>query len=347
MNILILISSLSYGGAEKQAVIDANLLSRDHSVWLITFAGGPLKKLLSEKVNYQQLEKKGYLRTALKIHKIIFDNKIDVIHASLFAAMILSAMAALFSKAKVFWHFHSHEYEAPFYSKIAFMICSRISAVKKITFVNKELKGYLSRRFLLPHSKLDLLYNSSGFEYVEQKTIDHDGPLVIGYVGRLVKLKRVHYLITLAENLLKNKFSDFEICIVGDGDEYDHLKNEVKSKALNKQINFLGFQENTEPLYRRFDLFVLPSQEECLSMALIDAGLCGIPAIAFDVGGNSEIVLQEKTGYIVSSLDELIARAIVLINDKELRLRFGNEAHEHCEKTFSQKTRKENLLALI
>jgi glycosyltransferase involved in cell wall biosynthesis len=165
-------------------------------------------------------------------------------------------------------------------------------------------------------------------------------------VGRLVQLKRVHYLIALAENLQKKKFSDFEICIVGDGDEYDHLRNEVKSKALAKQVRFLGFQENTEPFYRRFDLFILPSQEECLSIALIDAGLCGIPAIAFDVGGNSEIILHEKTGYIVSSLDDLIARTHTLIKEKDLRLRLGNAARDYCEKTFGQETRKENLLAL-
>ncbi len=346
MNILILISSLEFGGAEKQAVIDANLLAQDHNVRLITFSGGPLEKQLTDKVNYQQLKKTGYLRTALKLHKAILNNKIDMIHASLFAAMILSALAALFNKTKVFWHFHSHEYDAPFYSKMAFMICSRMPAVKKITFVNKELKGYLSKRFLLPRGKLVLLYNSSGFESVEKKAVDHEGPLVIGYVGRLVQLKRVHYLITLAEDLLKSRFTDFEICIVGDGDEYDHLKNEVKSKALDKQLNFLGFQEDTEPLYRRFDLFILPSREECLSMALIDAGICGLPAIAFAVGGNNEIILNEKTGYIVSTLDDLIARSHTLIKDKELRLRFGNAAREHCEKEFSQKARKENLLAL-
>ena len=48
---MFIISSLSFGGAEKQAVMDANLLSKDNIVYLVTFFDGPQLKLINEKVN--------------------------------------------------------------------------------------------------------------------------------------------------------------------------------------------------------------------------------------------------------------------------------------------------------
>ena len=57
MNVLILISSLSFGGAEKQAVIDANLLSEGHTVFLGTFKDGPLKGQLRSDVKHILIKK--------------------------------------------------------------------------------------------------------------------------------------------------------------------------------------------------------------------------------------------------------------------------------------------------
>jgi glycosyltransferase involved in cell wall biosynthesis len=260
--------------------------------------------------------------------------------------MIISALATVFSRVKVFWHFHSHEFDAPFHSKMALMACARTAAVRKITFVNKELQNYLFREFHLQPNKLVLLYNSTGIAWREQETSRPQGPLVIGYVGRLVALKRVHYLVSLAEELLKKGSRHFEVWIIGDGAEAGNLKKEVESKTLNGIVKFYGFQENTEKYYRRFDLFILPSAEECLSIALIDAGYCGVPALAFNVGGNNEIVLHEKSGYIVSSRAELLERANALLNDGGLRARLGATARSHCEKMFGPLARKENLMAL-
>ncbi len=58
MNLLILISSLSFGGAEKQAILDANMLSKQHNVWLVYFNKGTLKNKLSSRVNVFQFTKK-------------------------------------------------------------------------------------------------------------------------------------------------------------------------------------------------------------------------------------------------------------------------------------------------
>lgn len=343
MNILILISSLDFGGAEKQAVIDANLLAEDNEVYLGYFKEGALINKVNPKVNLLKIEKSGYLKTALRFKKIIKEKDIQIIHSSLFAAMIISSIASLFTKVSVVWHFHSHEFDAETKSNSAFKIASKFPGVKKIFFVNKELiEDYKKRGYKFPISKTDVLYNATDFEIIPVKKTNNNN-IVIGYVGRLVSLKRVEMLIELADYLTKKSITNFEIRIIGDGPDRLDLEALTLKYKLNKYINFLGFRSNIEEIYADFDIFILPSKEECLSIALIDAGIAGIPSIAFEVGGNNEIILNEKTGFIVNSKEELFIKAEMLINGTKMRTEFGNYSKVYCNNLFSKQVRKEKL----
>jgi len=345
MNILIIISSLSFGGAEKQAVADANLLCKEHKVLLVSFISGPLKEQLNKKVIYFYLKKGNYINTAHRLAKLAKKNEIQIIHSSLFAPMNISALTGFFTKVNVIWSFHSHEYEIPLKSKFSYKIFSRLPWIKKILFVNVELETFFLKRFKLPAEKTVVLFNSTKFTKPKAKVINNNMNIFnIGYVGRLVKLKRVHYLIELADYLVKNKIGDFNIQIIGDGPEKQNLKEFTRKLYLEKKIIFHGFKTDTETYYETFDLFINPSEEECLSLALIDAEIKGIPSIAFDVGGNNEIILNNKTGYIVATKEELFDKTIQLYRNVALRLKLGKQAILHCDKNFSEDAHLENLL---
>ncbi len=358
MNILILISSLNYGGAEKQAVIDANLLCNNFNVWLGVFKDGPQIELLDKKVHFVRFNKDNYIEAALNIAKFIKSNKINVVHTSLFAPSIIAALSSLFVKVSIVWHFHSHEFDIPWYSNLAFIFCSRFKTVKKIIFVSKELGNFLTNRFFLPQKKLDVIYNSSSVSVISDKIdnrpqniLNSDknkdiSKIIIGYVGRLVKLKRVHYLVELAEYLLKEHIKNFEIWIVGDGDEKINLENFIKNNKLDNYIKLLGFQRDIEGFYKQFDIFVLPSEEECLSIALIDATIFGIPSVAFNVGGNIEIIDNNKSGFIVESKQDLFNKIKLLISNPLLMKEFSENAIKLSKEKFSQAIRKELLIKL-
>lgn len=347
MNILILVSSLSFGGAEKQAVIDANLLSSENNVYLVTFNVGPLKEQINSKVNYALLNKNGYLNTAKKLAEFCKKNNIDVIHSSLFAPSIISAISTFFYKTNLIWHFHSHEYDIPSKSKLAYVLFARLKTVKKIVFVYDGLLAFQKKRLWLPKNKLDILYNSSSFfENLSKKRKDDFSKIIIGYVGRIVHLKRVHLLIDLTEYLLKKEINNFEIWIIGDGDELKNLKDKISCKKLLNFFKFFGFQKNVQSFYEKFDLFILPSQEECLSIALIDALTMGIPSIAFDVGGNSQIIYNNINGFIVKEIEELFEKTELLINKPNLRKTFSENAIKLSRQKFSQLSRKESLIEL-
>lgn len=113
MNILILVSSLNYGGAEKQAVLDANMLaaSGEHQIFIGTFQEGPLREQLSPQVHLKLFEKKDYLSTAYQIARFNKRENIQLVHNHLYAPMIIASLASLIYRVPVLWHFHGHHFE--------------------------------------------------------------------------------------------------------------------------------------------------------------------------------------------------------------------------------------------
>ncbi|MCG8550847.1 MAG: glycosyltransferase [Desulfobacterales bacterium] len=339
MNVAFLVSSLNFGGAEKQTVSDANLAASSQmayvdQVYLITFRAGALQSSVCRDVAHIVLEKKNYLLSAFRLSAIIQEEKIDVIHASLFAPMAISALASVLTPVHVVWHFHSHEYDIPLKSRLAFRWLARLSNVKKILFVNRELMRHFS--FLdFPQEKQGVLYNHS--ELVPAPVSGETGSAIvhIGYLGRVVDLKRVDYLVDLARYLTEQGgFHDFQIHVVGDGDARGTIISRLNDSDLAAYFVFHGFQSNVRAYYGRFDLFVNPSSEECLCMSMIDAAIMGLPVVAFDVGGNHEIVINGQTGYIVSDKDEFLSRCMELVRNPETRKRYGDAGKHHCNEQF-------------
>ena len=190
-----------------------------------------------------------------------------------------------------------------------------------------------------------MLYNNATITPPLEKKKENS-KIIIGYTGRLVSLKRVEYLVELAQYLISNKFSDFQIRIVGDGDQRTMLEKESLKNGLQSYISFVGFQNDVEKYYTGFDLFVNPSREECLSIALIDAAMCGIPSVAFDVGGNNEIILDSQSGYIVKTKEEFFEKVLFLVKNKRLSDEMGKKATEHCRKHFSEDVHLQKLESL-
>ncbi|MFP4091487.1 MAG: glycosyltransferase family 4 protein [Cyclobacteriaceae bacterium] len=339
MRILIMVSSLNFGGAEKQAVLDANMLSTAHDVYLGTFAEGPLSEQLASGVKKVIFSKKNYFSAAARVASFLKQKDIQLVHNHLYAPMIIAALASVMVRVPIFWHFHGHHFEV---RKTPLNILSRLPTVKRIIFVCSALAGYFENSFSFPSKKVSVVYNST---QCQKLPLPENGQkkLLIGFVGRVVGLKRIQYLVRLADFLKKNGFSDFEIQIAGDGPERKKLEQMSEELGTTQHVRFLGFRSDIDKLFSQFDLFILPSEEEALSLSLIDAGNCQLPCIAFDVGGNKEIVKDGETGFIVHSEKEMQQRTLQLCQDAQLRRRLGRKAEEH-NRIFSEEQHLESLL---
>ena len=117
---------------------------------------------------------------------------------------------------------------------------------------------------------------------------------------------------------------------------------EALAKKLNifNSVLFYGFAESISAILSLFDIFVLSSFYEGISISLLEAMAAGIPAIVTSVGGNPEVVTNYETGLLVPSRDEYgLAKACdLLLTDCELRRNLGSSGQRHIIQCFAKES---------
>ena len=112
------------------------------------------------------------------------------------------------------------------------------------------------------------------------------------------------FLFTLTEDIrLFREKNKIRFLLAGDGPEEKRLKALAAEYGIEDKIIFLGFRDDIPLILSLLDIFVLPSLEEGLPRAVIEAMAAGVPVIATDIGGTRELVANEKTGYLVQPGD--------------------------------------------
>ena len=127
---------------------------------------------------------------------------------------------------------------------------------------------------------------------------------IIGSIGRLAFPKNYEFLIDSFSEILKIK-PDAKGVIIGEGPEREKYETLIKEKGLERQFFLMGAVSEASRFIKAFDVFVLPSLYEGLSISLIEALKSGVPTIASDVGGNSEVVGEENC-FEVNNLDDFL-----------------------------------------
>ncbi|MFW5928066.1 MAG: glycosyltransferase [Thermoplasmatota archaeon] len=178
-----------------------------------------------------------------------------------------------------------------------------------------------SDMMILPSKGID----TDKFKPIPSPSSSSDKAKVL-YVGRLHELKGLNYLIEAFSDV-KEKYSDVELLIIGGGDLREELKELVHKEGLDQHVKFIGEVEHSKLIdyYQNSDIFVLPSLSEGLSNVIMEAMACGLPVIATDVGGNSELVEHENGGFLIRSRDvPSLSKALErLLKDPELRKHMG------------------------
>jgi len=148
-------------------------------------------------------------------------------------------------------------------------------------------------------------------------------------VARLIHRKGIDLLLSaLGDPRCRN----VELDLVGSGPALDDLVAACRAAGLESRVNFLGHVDNGElpRIYRRADLFVLPSRSESCSMALLEAMASGLPVVATRIGGTPELVQDGLNGFLVPVDDvEALAHRMGQIADcADLRHRMGAASRE-------------------
>jgi colanic acid/amylovoran biosynthesis glycosyltransferase len=142
--------------------------------------------------------------------------------------------------------------------------------------------------------------------------------------ARLSPQKGHAFLIRAMKSLL-DRGHELELRLAGDGPRREQLTNLAEELGISDRVSFLGFLTEDEVIreLQDSDLFVLPSFVEGLPVSAMEAMAVGVPVIATNIAGTSELIDDGRTGLLVRPSDsEALAGAVVrMINDYGLRLR--------------------------
>ena len=139
-----------------------------------------------------------------------------------------------------------------------------------------------------------------------------------------------------AARLVADQVPEFHLDVVGDGPVRGRLDAVVAELGLGAHVTLLGARDDVPDLLQRAGTFVLSSTVEGISMTLLEAMATALPVVATNVGGNSEVVVEGETGFLVPPADPaLLARALLaLIRDPKRARQLGASGRRRVEESF-------------
>ena len=151
-------------------------------------------------------------------------------------------------------------------------------------------------------------------------------PRVLTHVSNFRPLKRVEDVVRIFAAVRSEIPARLDL--VGDGPDRSRIETLVTSLGLRDHVRFLGERGDLIAVLQQSDLFLLPSQTESFGLAALEAMACGVPVVASDVGGISEVVADGETGLLAAAGDVagMARHARRLLTDEELRRRMSRAA---------------------
>jgi glycosyltransferase involved in cell wall biosynthesis len=171
--------------------------------------------------------------------------------------------------------------------------------------------------------------------------------LDIVYFGRMTRNKGVDLLIGAFGRLIQ-RFPHATLSLIGSGERLPLLQKLVKDLHLSDRVRFTDWLQNKE-LFSHLvttDLFCLPSYSEGLPCSILEAMSIGLPIIATDVGGVSEILEHNRSGILISPRnEEALTQALLELGGNPIRrMQLRQEALLRWEKVGSQEVIMNQLL---
>ncbi len=268
----------------------------------------------------------------------------QIIHTHLFHAGILGRLIARSLKlGPVIVHQHGPEKD-----RTQFRIWLDRLFARWATFYIascQAVSDILQTRELIPPDRVLVVYNGialpPGEVLADQTTRPKDWPapeghLAIACVGRLAPEKGQAMLIDAIPRITSVQTS-VHVVFFGAGPSRSDLAMRIKRRQLDAQFTFAGASQDVHTWLPHFDLFILPSEWEGISLALLEAMAAGLPIIATAVGGTPEVIADGQTGLLIPPNDpQALAQAIdrLLLNRDERR-RLGYAARERVKQAFT------------
>ncbi len=354
LRLLHLVNTVDLGGLEILVLELARRLKREGiDVIIATFQDGKLKEDFdSIGIPVVTIPKRdGFDRNVIgAIRKLCKQKKINIIHSHNYTPWVYSSLSkGINGDLKLVHTEHAIDLSTHGIRKriIEFLLSL---ATNQIIADSNFIANFLIKSELIRKNKVSVIYN--GVDHVQFTPRTEESPaadkIIFTIVARLVTIKNHFLLIDAFGKLVQQQKFAAELWIVGDGPLMDDLVARAKEIGSGDNIVFWGQRDDIPNILSQSDVFVLPSNSEGLSVSLLEAAASGLPIIASDVGGSSDIVVNGKTGYLFRKNDcnQLVYLMEKLAKNPKLRRKLGKNGRERIERLFTFDKMLERYLAV-
>lgn len=270
-----------------------------------------------------------FMRGYLKFWWKLYTFKPDIVHihmannGSFYRKSLFLLTAGKLFRKSVILHIHAASFDE-FYNQFSLQrkYCHYIlNQADKLIVLSETWKDYFAT--IVPETSIEVLYNGVFVREPFSKKQRHAVNAL--FMGRLGERKGVYDLLQ-AIRALKEQGISATFNLAGDG-EIDEVKALVEQYGIQEQVRVLGWinGEQKEKLLQEADLLVLPSYNEGLPMAILEAMNCGLPILSTTVGGIPEVITSGHNGLLIEpgNVPDLTSALEYLISDEEARVRMG------------------------
>ena len=218
------------------------------------------------------------------------------------------------------------------------VVAFSINQSDAITAVSNNLRDETYKIFKI-EKEIEVIFNFVDVHRFTRKPIDAfrkviapNSERILLHASNFRKIKRVEDVVQIFYNVRREIPS--KLLFVGDGPERQTAEELCRKLDVFNDVQFVGKQEQMEDILAIADLFLLPSEYESFGLAALEAMAAGVPVVASNAGGLSEIIVPGVTGYMsnVRDIDSMTQQSLdILRNDDVLKV-FKKRAADHAKK---------------
>lgn len=345
IKIFFFLSNLSGGGAQRTMV---NLVrSIDKSLFLPTLvlldydSNDAYASLIPEDIEIINLNSRARY-AALKIKKIIEVKQPDILFSTLPQVNFAVWLGNRISQKKSKLVLRETNYRKKGVNTTVFlqMIYRKIYRdADGIIGLSDGVTEHMIRNYRLDPLKVKRIYNPVDIEGIrelsqEKCEIIYNKDFKIIACGRLVKQKNYPVLIKALYLLKQKGCMNFELFIMGEGQEKKVLETMISDYGLDDYIKLIGFQQNPFAYMRQADLFILSSSWEGFGHVIVEAMACSTSVVSTDCpSGPNEIITHEINGLLcdLENAEDLTRKILLVLRNDELRQRLAKEGYKRSK----------------
>ncbi|MFX0195390.1 MAG: glycosyltransferase family 4 protein [Candidatus Hodarchaeota archaeon] len=351
------------GGAEVFAhEIAKRLANKGHTIQVLTRKRGyPLSSEMDLNdvhihylpyFNVENLRSISFILSAFqKGRYIIQKNKIDLIHAHLaFPSGIVASLFKLIEKKPSLVTIQGGdvgdyaEFTGKFYGVLTPFIKLGLRGADRVHVVSTDLKKKIVSFDYSPDN-IHLVPNGVDFSRFSpringrnvRKHYKIDGPIILS-VSRLVPKNGLDTLIQ-AFKIVKETYHDTYLMIVGEGYLKSQLERMVKKLNLENNTIFVGYVRHDliHHFYAAADIFVRTPVDEGFGIVFIEAMASGVPVVATNVGGITDIIQNKKNGILIPPNDPYKLAEVLnrLLQNEQMRKKLGYSGRDSCQDKYN------------